>query len=317
MRGSLTLVGVVMLELVAHPAAAGSVPWGADPRAALLKAEETGRPVVILFTGDPCGDKAGIGYEDDAAPGPGRQGTLTGGERARAHQTDCELLDTEVLSTPEFAAAAERYVPLLFHRGGRVTAGGSGADDELQRRYRVGTIPTLVLTDPWGNEMLRLVGRTPLGKTVEILSAMPIAFAPLRAAGETMWKNPEDLGALRSAAAFYETARLGPVAERYYERAEGAPEAQRDDTARADVVLSRGLNLLKMGKTREAAGVFEAESKRSPSGPRADAVLLGWAMASLQAGDQSRARRIAEDMEKRFPQSAYTAKLRQNLTAVH
>jgi hypothetical protein len=315
MHGSHALVGFVMLGLVAPEAAVAAVPWVGEPRAAFLAAEEGRRPLLVLFTGDPCGEKAGIGYADDAVPGPGRQGALSDGSRARTHQTDCELLDTEVISTPQFAAAAERYVPLLFHRGGRVTAGGSGADDDLQRRYRVGTIPTLLLADPWGNEMLRLVGRTPGDKVVQILSAMPAEFAPLRAAGEALRKNPEDLEALRSAAAFYETGRLGPVAERYYERAAGAPAAQRDDAVRADVVLARGLNLLKMGKTREAAEVFEAESKRSPSGPRADAVLFGWAMAALQAGDKARARRIAEDMEKRFPQSAYTGKLRQNLTA--
>jgi hypothetical protein len=315
MHGSHALVVFVMLGLVAPKAAVAAVPWVGEPRAAFLAAEEGRRPLLILFTGDPCGERAGIGFDDNAVAGPRRQGALSDGSRARTHQTDCELLDTEVLSTPEFSAAAERYVPLVFHRGGRVTAGGSGADDDLQRRYRVGTIPTLLFADPWGNEMLRLVGRTPRDRTVQILSAMPAEFAPLRAAGEALRKDPEDLEALRSAAAFYETARLGPVAERYYERAAGAPAAQSDDDARTDVVLARGLNLLKMGKSREAAAVFEAESRRSPSGPRADAVLFGWAMASLQAEDRSRARLIAGDMEKRFPQSAYTGKLRQNLTA--
>jgi Tfp pilus assembly protein PilF len=280
-----------------------------------VAAEESRRPLLILFTGDPCGEKAGIGYEDDAVPGRGHQGAVSDGARARTHQTDCELLELDVLSTPEFASAAARYVPLVFHRGAKVTAGGTAADDELQRRYQVGTIPTLLLADPWGNEMLRLIGRTPKDRAVQILSAMPASFAPLRAAGEVLRQDPEDLEALRSAAAFYEAARLGPIAERYYERAAGVPAARDDDGKREDVVLSRGLNLLKMGKPREAAEAFQAEAKRSPSGPRADAVHFGWAMAWLQAGDKGRAQRISEEMRKRFPQSPYTGKLEQNLAA--
>ena len=46
------------------------------------------------------------------------------------------------------------------------------------------------------------------------------------------------------------------------------------------------------------------------------AILFGWAMASLQGGDTARARQIADDMGKRFPDSAYTGRLKQNLAAV-
>ena len=55
---------------------------------------------------------------------------LSDGSRARTHQTDCELLDTEVLSTPEFSAAAA----LTEGRVGMATFQDDRAQDPAIRR---------------------------------------------------------------------------------------------------------------------------------------------------------------------------------------
>ena len=44
-----------------------------------------------------------------------------------------------------------------------------------------------------------------------------------------------------------------------------------------------------------------------------DALLLGWMMAELQGGRLKEARAVLGTLEKRFPDSPYTAKAKQTL----
>jgi hypothetical protein len=287
---------VASFALALSPTAgAGDVPWGTDLMAALRTAAETGHPVLVHVTANPCGYKAPIGDPGDV------------------HETDCEKLELLTLSKPAFAEAATRFVPVVASHTARAIFGEGGAGRDLFREWKVATVPTLLVSDPWGNEVIRLVGPTPLDKTVRVLNAIPDDFGPLRAAGEALRADPERLDALRAAAAFYESAGLRPVAERYYERAALSPGAKADAGARRDVVIARGLNLLRMGQSKDAARLFSDEAGHGLDAAQSDVVLFGWAMASLAAGDRAKAGSIAEDLKKRFPASAYTQRLQENL----
>jgi Tfp pilus assembly protein PilF len=179
---------------------------------------------------------------------------------------------------------------------------------------RIATVPTLLVADPWGNEVIRMVGPTPLQQAVRVLNAIPGDFRPLRAAGEALRQDPARLDALLAAAAFYEGAGLGVVAERYYERASLVSAAKDDTAVRRPLVIARGLNLLRLGKPKDAARLFEDEAGRGLEGPQADVVLFGWAMASLTGGDTAKARKLGDDLSRRFPDSAYAKRLRENLS---
>lgn len=279
-------------SLLASPLAAG-VDWPTDAAAAFRQSRESGRPVLVYLTGSPCGTRAPIGNPGDV------------------HVTDCERLDTATVATSRFAEAAARFEPLLV----RLSAGhsNSAAEEDLLRRWKVGTLPTLLVADPWGNEVIRLVGPTPLDRTVRLLDAIPGDLRALREAGEALASDPESLPALVQAAAFYEKAGLRPVAERYYEQASGSPLARAETAARRSVAIPRGLNLLVMGRARDAARVFSEEAGRGRGGAQEDAVLFGWAMASLSAGDRKKAEELAADLSRRFPESPYAKKLAENL----
>jgi predicted Zn-dependent protease len=45
-------------------------------------------------------------------------------------------------------------------------------------------------------------------------------------------------------------------------------------------------------------------------------VLFGWAMASLTSGETARARKLGDDLSKRFPDSAYAKRMQENLSRV-
>jgi len=292
------LLGLLALVTLPSPGFAGGprIDWGLDPAAAFKRAEAERRPVLLLLSGSSCGGTAAIG-----APGSG------------VFHTDCELLEQDVLSQRDVVEAAQRYVPLMVSAQNRAMDGPSGTEANVARRYRLATLPTLLVADPWGNEIVRLVGYTPKDRVLRILGAPPADFAPLAKAGELLRADPFSLPALLSAAAFYESAGAGVFAERYYERAADTPAARESLQARRDLVVARGLNLLKLGQAKRAAEVFKSEVEAEATGPRADVVLFGWAMAELSQGNKQKAQALSDQLSRDFPGSPYQERLKQNL----
>ena len=292
-RSALRLAPVLLAALAPGLASAAAVDWSSDLAGTFRRAPETSQPVLVHVTASPCGHKAPIGDPSDV------------------HETDCERFESDTLSKPAFAEAAARFLPVIVNFAART--GDSPLERDLMRRWKFGTIPTLLIADPWGNEVIRLVGPTPLESTLRVLRAIPADFKPLRAAGEALRDDPDRLSALLAAAAFYEASSLRLVAERYYVRAAETSAAKAGTDARRAVALPRGLNLLQMGQAKEASRVFSDEAGRGTDGDKADAVLFGWAMAELTAGDRAKAQSVADDLTRRFPQSPYAQRLQQNL----
>lgn len=292
-RPALRLVPLLLAALAPGLASAAAIDWSTDLAGAFRRAPEAGQPVLVYVTTSPCGIRAPIGDPGDV------------------HETDCERLESATLSKPAFVEAASRFLPVIVNFAAR--HGDSPLERDLLRRWKIGTIPTLLVADPWGNEVIRLVGPTRLEGALRVLRAIPADFRPLHQAGEALRDDPDRLPALLAAAAFYEAAGLRPVAERYYVRAADTPAAKAGTDARRTVVLPRGLNLLQLGQAKEAADLFSEEAGRGADGAQADAVLFGWAMAELTAGNRAKAQTVAEDLAKRFPQSPYAQRLQQNL----
>ncbi len=292
----LILFSAALALLAPAASRAGDVPWTSDLQAGFRAAAESGRPVLVHVTANPCGYKAPIGNPGDI------------------HVTDCEKLEMDTLATPSFAEAAARFVPVVANQATRVSGPEGASGRDFFREWRIGTVPTLLIADPWGNEVIRMVGPTPPQQAIRVLNAIPDDFKPLRTAGEALRDDPVRFDALLAAAAFYEGANLGVVAERYYERASLVPAVKTDTTARRSLVIARGLNLLRLAKPKDAAKLFEDEAKRGLDGPQADVVLFGCAMASLAGGDAPRAQKIAADLSRRFPDSVYTKRMQENLS---
>ncbi|HZJ71856.1 MAG TPA: hypothetical protein VFF36_13065, partial [Planctomycetota bacterium] len=177
-------------------------------------------------------------------------------------------------------------------------------------------IPTTLITDPWGNEILRVSGYYERPRMLLLLGALPADFSRLAPAAKALRANGADFRALAAAAAFYEEARLPQAAERYYGLALGTPRAGTPLEAWRQAVVARGLNLLAgMKDAAAAASVFEAELAAGPDQPGADMLLLGVVNARLQQGKRAQAEAAVHTLEQKFPRSPYTARARQNLDA--
>lgn len=273
------------------------IPWSRDTTAAFAQASDRRSPVLILFTGPNCGPKA-------------RPGSISGGgAETRDLRDKCELLEEDVLSKPDVVEAAGRFVPLLSE----LSLVPRADELSLENRYRVVSLPTVLLADPWGNEIIRLVGTVPRDKFLGVLEVMPADFSPLEPTGKRMRADPDDAQALVAAAAFYRQLALLPVSESLYEKAMGAKGL--DAAARRETAIARGTILMQLGRPRNAAKLFEKTLAEAPDGPMSDALLFGWMMAELHAGRIKEARKVQGDLERRFPASPYAAKGRQNLDA--
>jgi len=276
-------------------AAAPSIPWSRDVASASLQAEEKKRPLLLFFRAD-CG-------------GGNRPQNPIGAGGPIQHQeglSPCDLMQQDVWENAVVIQAAERFTPLLI----------DGGDQTLAVRYQVVRIPTTLVTDPWGNEILRVSGYFERPRTVHLLEAIPRDFTRLAAAARALRANGADFRALIAAAAFYQEEHLPQVVEHYYGLALATPRAAVPLETWREAVVARGLNMLAgLKDAGGAAGVFEAELSAGPDQPGADMLLLGVVNARLQQGKRAEAQAAVRVLEQKHPGSPYTERARQNLDA--
>jgi tetratricopeptide (TPR) repeat protein len=298
----------LLAALLAFPAGADpGIPWTRDQNVAFARSGERREPVMILFTSADCGGRAAAGDIARASAGGGPVAFK------EDFQDRCAQLEDEVLVKPDVVAAAARFVPVIADEGLLASARIDTQDRNLNRRYQVGTLPTVLFADPWGNEIIRVVGRVPKDKFLQVVKAIPADFIALENAGRRLRDDHENGEGLVAAAAFYDERGLPIVSERLYAAALDTPQLKSDLAARRRVATWRGLSLLRLNRAGEAAAIFEQALAEAPDGPGSDALLFGRLMAELQSGDSKEARAVLTTLEKTFPQSPYTAKARQHL----
>jgi tetratricopeptide (TPR) repeat protein len=305
---------LALVVILAAPDAAAAIPWERDHRAAFTAAEERRAPLLVHFRSDHC-ERTSPGLAGGVSGTEARGAVIGAAPRSgaardrstRDEASDCDRMEELVWSNREVAEAAARYVPVLT---------GDTSDRTLTRRYEAATMPTTLLADPWGNEIVRALHFVDAPRLARILRALPADFAPLEPVGRALRERPHDPALLAQAAAFYERARLFEIAERYYERAAAADGARKDHARRRRMALARGTNLLRIGKAAEAARVFRETFEDAPGGAQGDAVLFGWMMAELQQKRLKEAQRPYRELLARFPESRYAARAKENMSAV-
>jgi hypothetical protein len=285
----------MLLPLALAALAASGVPWVRDYVRAFASSDEQRRPLLLFFREDCGGGNRPQNPIEVGGPIEHQEGL-----------SSCDLMQQDVWESEAVRDAAARFTPIVV----------DGGDRTLQVRYQVVRTPTTLVTDPWGNEILRVSGYYERAKVLRLLGAVPSDFAPLAPAGAALRANGHDFGALTSAAAFYQEHRLPQVVERLYSQAlNGSRSAVPLQTWR-QAVIARGLNLLAgLDNAEAAAGVFQQEWAAGPGDAGSDALLLGLVNARLQQGKRSEAAAAVRTLEQKHPGSPYTARARQVLDA--
>lgn len=285
------IAAAIPLLLAAGP----SIPWTRDFTTGYAQAEERSRPVLVFFRTD-CGG------------GNTPQNPVTAGGPV-THQeglSPCDRMQQDVWEHASIVAAAERFTPVLI----------DGGDQTLAVRYQVVRTPTTLVTDPWGNEILRVSGYFERDRTLRLLRAVPEDFRGLAVAGKALRANGQDFKALTAAAAFYQEARLPQVVEHFYALALNTPRTGVPLDTWRQAVIARGLNLMAgMGNAGSAASAFEAELSAGPDEAGSDALLLGLVNARLQQGKRPEAEAASRKLQEKYAGSPYAERARQLLSA--
>lgn len=293
-------VGVALALPALLAAGPAKLEWSRDYARSFADAEESRRPVLIHFRNGNCGGRSTPGATEERAG----SGHAEGISRPLhiTERNDCDLMQQDVWEADRVARAAERFVRVLV----------DGGDQALNVRYQVVTLPTTLVTDPWGNEMVRMAGYLEPDKMERILSVTGLDFSALTPWARMLKENGADLKGLMGAAAFYEGQGLRQVSERLYEKAQAAAP---DPIVRRQASLARGLNLMIMGRGADAARVFGSALEEGPDEPGADALLLGLVNAHLTAGKRKDAEKAYAQLSRQFPESPYARRARENLEA--
>jgi hypothetical protein len=280
--------------LLALLAVAGSgVSWTRDYVRAFAGSEEQRRPVLLFFRDNCGGGNRPQNPIDVGGPIEHQEGL-----------SSCDLMQQDVWEDQAVVAATGRFTPLVV----------DGGDQTLEVRYQVIRTPTTLVTDPWGNEILRVSGYYERAKMLRFLGAVPNDFAPLATSAQVLKQNGADFGALTSAAAFYQERGLPQVVERLYSLALNTPRSSVPVQTWRQAVIARGLNLLAgLNNPEAAAGVFQQEWAAGPGDAGSDALLLGVVNARLQQGKRSEAAAAVKTLEQKHPGSPYTKRARQVL----
>jgi hypothetical protein len=269
------------------------VPWTRDYGRAATDAEEKARPLLYFFRGECGGGNRPQNPIEVGGPIEHQEGL-----------SPCDRMQEDVWEDSSVAAGVARFVPVLVESG----------DQTLQVRYQVIRTPTTLVTDPWGNEVLRVSGYFDREKMLKLLAAVPADFGAVATASKALRARPTDFAALVSMAEFYQAARLPQVVERLYGLALNTPRSATPVDTWRRAVIARGLNLLVgLANPGAAAGVFDAEAAAGPDEAGTDALLLGSVNARLQQGKRKEAEATVRELEKRFPKSQYTQRARENL----
>jgi len=285
----------VLLPLALAALAASSVPWVRDYVKAFASSEEQRRPLLLFFREDCGGGNRPQNPIEVGGPIEHQEGLSA-----------CDLMQQDVWESEAVVTTAERFTPIVV----------DGGDRTLQVRYQVVRTPTTLVTDPWGNEILRVSGYYERAKVLRLLGAVPSDFSSMAASGAALRANGNDFAALTAAAAFYQEQRLPQVVERLYQVALNGSRSAVPLQAWRQAVIARGLNLLAgLNNAEAAAGVFQQEWAAGPADAGSDALLLGLVNARLQQGKRTEAAAAVRTLEEKHAGSPYTTRARQVLDA--
>jgi hypothetical protein len=182
----------MLLALALAAVAASGVPWGRDYVKAFASSEEQRQPLLLFFREDCGGGNRPQNPIEVGGPIEHQEGL-----------SSCDLMQQDVWESAAVVAAAERFTPIVV----------DGGDRTLQVRYQVVRTPTTLVTDPWGNEILRVSGYYERAKVLRLLGAVPSDFSSMAASGSALRANGNDFAALTAAAAFYQE-RSGSIRSR-------------------------------------------------------------------------------------------------------
>jgi thioredoxin-related protein len=219
----------------------------------------------------------------------------------------CKRMEQEVFSDRRVCQFGNRYVFIRVDLD---------RDRFTASRYRVRSVPTLIFTDPFGNEITRQRGFVPAKELAKVLEDLPKDYSRLSPWVETLGPDSEDVDALVAASSVYRKMGLAILSVKLLDRAIGLEDRFNNHETFEIAFAEKGLALMALGKEKKAKKLFGKRLKKCEDCPMTPYLLLGLGMAQYQRGDRNKAGESFQKVVDGYPDTEYARVAHENLVAL-
>ena len=216
----------------------------------------------------------------------------------------CKAMDEQVWPRPEVQRLSARFVcvSLDFDRSGSEV-----------RRFDVHFIPATIIVDPWNNVMYRHDGYVGAAELAAAMSAMPADFSEIAELQKTLDRDGKNAATLTAIGDFYNKRDILAVSNFYYGRALKTRAVESDPAARENLLVSIGVNSIRLKQYDAARISFETCLKSVPNGSQCARAMLGLLITQVELGKRQDAEKTLAQMREKYPNSPATQQAEQHL----
>lgn len=180
-------------------------------------------------------------------------------------------------------------------------------DADLRRginsKYNVRVLPTLVITDSAGNVLNHFEGYKSAKYLIDVMKVIPKDFSKAHKWLEVLKKDKKNTDALIEVANFYAAQRCCDTSNLYFKRALKTKKAKNNPEIQEKIMLSMGMNCLRMGHNKNACKIFQKACKKFPKGDHLDKILFGLITTHLRSGKLKDAEKNFSRLRELYPGS--------------
>ena len=179
-------------------------------------------------------------------------------------------------------------------------------NQQLVVRYRVTYIPTTVVIDVAGNDLLHITDFITDKELAPRLRALPRNLDQLYPALKQLEKTPEDVGLKILAGDSYQLLNLPVISNRYYEDVADAETLLKDHKLGEHVAFARATNFHLMGQLHKSIDLCEQILDQYPESLERPKHLYTLVKLCWEDANEIRSTQYYTTLKTRYPNSQYT-----------
>jgi len=219
----------------------------------------------------------------------------------------CRAMDREIWSRDDIAAAVTDFALV------RVDV------DRMPRPatlYRANVLPSLIVTDSWGNQVARRTGYTEAKEIRDLLESVPRDFHPIDRWNALLERDRHDGEALLAIGRFYDTQKLFGLGGQFFAAALKSKRARNEPEFEASARVALGWSALRERRFEQAEkDLLRARAAKAITGADREAALFGLVVAAVGRGNATEAHRRLAELEATYPASSSVEQARRLVVA--
>ena len=169
--------------------------------------------------------------------------------------------------------------------------------------YNVWVYPTVIYTDPWGNEVSRASGIVSAAALIPLMEVFPTDYSAVFNWNGVLEEDEKNFEALKGMAEFYLELGAWEKSNTFFESALKTRPARESEETRESIMLVIGLNELRMREYMVAQKTFDTCLELIRDGIERDKILLGLILAQLGQDKIGAAEKYLKKLKSQHPDS--------------